>query len=341
MATQLNILSQESRPLIPVALDAGPLSSDLDKLKGKRILFRNNYSKECIPLQSLSDPFNILEILHLREFSPNPIKRRIAAVDSSCALIGETEDGAVYAGRVVAVHVTKSKGFTYSRLGPIIIYLQPNGKAGFCGLTKRAVRLMLSDKMLAERFIRTWLERWVQLDLAKNFENSLILVDGGLRSSDLEPQEFSLRVIEGKSQENSNQILGISKASSLRLISSLSSQLDSRVNGSIFLDVTDPIRTLTPCLRCRVLVVRFSTNATVFRVDSSLSNSESDSQVLSDLKFNDVIFRGYPESLRLAHHLSIFDLSTVNSIRAYLSRKYGLVSIPNDDLRATILGKLV
>jgi hypothetical protein len=37
----------------------------------------------------------------------------------------------------------------------------------------------------------------------------------------------------------------------------------------------------------------------------------------------------------------VFDSSTISSIRSYLSRKYRLINIPSDDLRATILGKLV
>jgi len=79
----------------------------------------------------------------------------------------------------------------------------------------------------------------------------------------------------------------------------------------------------------------------VFRVDVSRCNVEEDSQVLGDLKQNDLFFRGYPETLRLAHHLSVFDSSTISSTRSYLSRRFGLIHIPSDDLRATVLGKLV
>ena len=61
--------------------------------------------------------------------------------------------------------------------------------------------------------------------------------------------------------------------------------------------------------------------------------------MLGDLKANYLFFRGYPETLRLAYHLAVFDSSTISSIRGYLSKKYRLIHIPSDDLRATILGK--
>jgi len=101
------------------------------------------------------------------------------------------------------------------------------------------------------------------------------------------------------------------------------------------------VKVFTPSFAGRVLVARFSQNSRVFRVDVSRVNVEEDSQVLSDLKQNDLLFRGYPETLRLAHHLAVFDSSTISSTRSYLSRKYGLIHIPSDDIRATILGKLV
>ncbi len=345
MNSQLNILlgTSPGQTAQASSFSFSPFCVDLANLQGKRVQFRSDFSKDCIPLQSLRNTGKKGLILDIKEFSVHPKERNIAAIDSSCALIGETEDGAIYAGRVAAVRAINSKIQSYVRYGPVIFYLEPNMDIDqlTSKISLKAIRVMLFDRALAERFIRIQLERWVQSELAGNSSDAIILIDGGLKSSELEPKGFPLKVIEKQCEENNNQLLGISKASCLKLISSFASELEYCERGALFLDVTDSLRALLTHLQCRVLVVKFSPNATAFRVDSSWFNSDADSQVLSDLKSNDTIFRGYPETLRLAHHLSIFDPSTVNSIRAYLSRKYALTPVPTDDLRATVLGKLV
>ena len=173
-------------------------------------------------------------------------------------------------------------------------------------------------------------------DLRSNF-----LVDGSIRSSALETREFSLRQLEKVGESNSNSLVGVGKTSSLRIVSTAANLLQSVGRSGNYFDITDSVKVFSPGVESRVLVARFSPNSRVFRVDVSRINPEEDAQVLSDLKQNDLFFRGYPETLRLAHHLSVFDSSTIASTRSYLSTKYKLVHIPSDDVRATILGKLV
>ena len=323
------------------------LQSRLLSLSGKKVFFRSDFTKETIPLQSPADhqtttssiPFQVREIS-----SSSPRQRLVVAVDSSCVLIGETEEGAIYAGRVAVVYASRSKVVKYCRAGPIIFYLDPTTIRSELGQEAfgKVARLILHDRTLAERFIRTQLERTAQLEASRACSDSLILVDGSLRSSILEPRTHSLKQLERTSEENFNQLVGISKASSVKFLAKTASSLQSLGRpGGVFVDVTDSVRALIPSIECRVLLARFTRNSQVFRVDFSHHNAEEECQVLSDLKFNDVLFRGYPETLRLAHHLSVFDASTVSSVRSYISSKCGVIHVPSDDLRATILGRLV
>jgi len=343
MNSQLNIVPQvEKTPLLELETLADNHEACLSTLSGMKVLFRSDFGKEAIPLQNLESapgecPYQI------RSFSSDSKERLVTAIDSSCVLIGETEQGAIFAGRVAVVSAKGSKIAKYYRAGPFIFYMTMNYLAEQVKnmLPQKAVRAIASDNSLAERFIRIKLERSAQILSAKMNYGSIVLVDGALKSSSLEARENSLKDLEAIAEGNENQIVGIGKSSVLRVVSRAANLLQTVGGAETFFDITDTIRLFFSSTEARILVARFSPNASVFRVDVSRRNSEEDSKVLSDLKKNDLFFRGYPESLRLAHHLSVFDSSTISSIRSYLSRKYGLIHIPSDDLRATILGKLV
>jgi len=326
------------------AFQKDKLQSKLVVLSGKRVFFRSDFSKETIPLQELGDLSSSSEIPYrLREINCSSRERTVVGIDSSCALIGETDDGAIYAGRVAIVYASRSKIIKYCRAGPIIFYLDPSTLQEELGthFPSKAVRLVLYDRTIAERLIRIRLERMAQIEVSKNCSDIILLVDGSLRSSILEPKCLALKDLERCCEENFNQLLGISKTTSLRFISRPASALLLLPKSQVYVEITDSVRALYPGIESRVLLSKFSSNSQVFRVDFSYKNSENEGQVLSDLIFNDLLFRGYPETLRLAHHLSVFHNSMVSFVRSYLSSKCGIIQVPSDDLRATILGRLV
>ncbi|MDA4129883.1 MAG: DNA double-strand break repair nuclease NurA [Thaumarchaeota archaeon] len=344
MPNQLSIVPQ--RAISDNLVDLESLTSDLDTslstLTGMKVFFRTDYSKESVPLENLESfpkpcPYPI------RNFSQRTRDRKIIAVDSSCALIGETEEGSIFAGRVAVVSASKSKIITYYRAGPFVYYLTMKYLSEELrgSLPSRTLRAIASDNTFAERYIRIRLERHAQILAAKTNTDSIILVDGSIRSSALETRVLSLRELERVAESNSNSLLGVGKTSCLRIVSTAANLLQSVGSSGNYFDISEFVRIFSPNIESRVLVARFSHNSRVFRVDASRINPEDDAQVLSDLKQNDLLFRGYPETLRLAHHLAVFDSSTISSTRSYLSKKYRLVHIPSDDVRATILGKLV
>ena len=343
MNNQLNLVPAPE--IMHNLIDLETLSTDvsLSRLNGKKVFFRSDYSKEAIPLQNLDFLPSRGPPYQLQEFSLQARERQVIAIDSSCVLIGETDDGSIFAGRVAAVHASRGKIKNYHRAGPFIFYMSPSAISEELKdrLPQKAIRAIASDDSLAERYIRLRLERSAQIRSARSSSDSIMLVDGALRSSLLETRNISLKELEKVCEGNFIHLLGVSKSSTLRVISNASSSLQSLGGSGSYYEVTDSLRVFYPSVEARVLVAKFSSNAPVFRVDASRCNVEEDSQVLADLKFNDIFFRGYPETLRLAHHLSVFDSSTIASIRSFLSRKFGLIRIPSDDLRATVLGKLV
>ena len=345
MNNQLNIvpsIEATSPSLFDIESLAGNHEASLSSLSGMKVFFRSDFAKEVIPLQNLESGVSETPY-QLRSFSSESKEKQVIAIDSSCALIGETEQGAIFAGRVATVSAKSSKIARYYRAGPFIFYMTMKYLSEQVRnvLPPKAVRAIASDNSLAERFIRIKLERSAQILSAKTNSKSIIVVDGALKSSTLESRNLGLRELEKTAEENENQVVGIGKSSTLRVISGAANLLQNVGQSETYFDITDAVRLFFSSVESRILVARFSRNSTVFRVDTSHRNTDDDSRVLGDLKRNDLFFRGYPESLRLAHHLSVFDSSTIASIRSYLSRKYGLVHVPSDDLRATILGKLV
>ena len=337
MNNQLNLI-----PRNEPGIDVGVLKEGLVNLTGKRVLFRSDYKREAISLQYADEQSTRLPY-EIRSFSSQPRERNVIGIDSSCVLIGETEDGTIFAGRVATVSASGSKILRYQRAGPFIYYMNQKmiDSEISSGIPRRTMNAIVSDSALAERFIRIRLERAAQIYAARTNSDSVILIDGSIRASMLESAQFSLRLLERETEDNFNQLLGVTKTSNIKLVARAAAALSTSKTSSAYADLTDSLRILGVGTSSKILVARFTQGSQVFRVDVSSANAEHESQVLADVKRNDILFRGYPETLRLAHHLSIFDSAAISSIRGYLSKKYGLVQIPSDDLRATILGKFV
>lgn len=344
MTNQLNLVpaTDSLRQLVDIESLSENMDNSLTNLMGKKVFFRSDFSKEVIPLQMQESITKALPY-QIQNFAQNPRERQVIGIDSSCALIGETEDGSIFAGRVAIVSSSKTRIRAHCRAGPFIFYMNQKTLAEELSSTlpRKIIRAILSDTALAERFIRIRLERSAQLQVARTNSDALILVDGSIKSSALETSALCLRELERSAEENFNQLVGFSKTSSIKFVSSAAGMLQSTGTSGSFFDITDSLKIFVPHLESRVLVARFSPNSQVFRVDMSRVNVEEDSQILADLKHNDIFFRGYPETLRLAHHLSVFDSFTISSTRSYISKKFGMIRIASDDLRATILGKLV
>lgn len=321
------------------------LGTKLERMAGKRVIFRTDFSKEAIALQNLRLSNRDYSTHVFQEFSNCPRERTVASIDSSCALIGETEDGSIYAGRVATVFSQKGMIQSYWRAGPIIVYVDSKvltAEFSNNNLGRKLASLILFDRTIAERFVRMNLERRAQLQVASSLTDSIIVADGALKASILEQKESTFKKVQDTCEENANEFLGISKTTSLRLVSNAISALQAHPKSQVFYDLTSSLGVLVPLFRSgHITIAKFNANSPVFRVDFSSSNSENPAQLFADLKFNDTFFRGYPETLRLAHHLSILDSSTISSVRTFLAKKYDLIQIPSDDLRSTILGKLV
>ena len=64
------------------------------------------------------------------------------------------------------------------------------------------------------------------------------------------------------------------------------------------------------------------------------------SQSLGMLLGNDVVAGGYPETLRLAHHISTFTSTEMTCLRSHILNNYDVTELAADDIRRTLLGSI-
>ena len=55
---------------------------------------------------------------------------------------------------------------------------------------------------------------------------------------------------------------------------------------------------------------------------------------------NDAVSSGYPETLRLAHHISTFTGTELTCLRSHVLNNYDVTELAADDIRRTLLGSI-
>ena len=333
MATQLNP---------PATLSVGDfgifeslskcLPPKLEELKGKKIMFSSD-DKSLVPLNGwgtkLQSCATVSTIRPIREST------MVAAIDSSSIKLAETEEGGLYAVKCGVAMAYGGTALMHFKIGPMLFYLS-EGTVYDSELEDRLARLVIADSEVARRLIRVRAERAIQFELASQLRNSIILVDGSLRSSVFEDRDRSL----SKTAENCvlyrNQLVGISKQTKLKVLERAAVPL-TNVPGPAYLEVDMIIKSLIKGTFGRNLMARLESNAAVLRIDIV---GETD-KALARLIGNDCIAHGYPETLRLAHHISTFSGTEVTCLRGHVLNSYDVQELASDDIRRTLLGSIM
>lgn len=312
--------------------------SCITKLNGKKIVFNTN-NADVQPIGGWPSKDSSIVV---KEFSRFQMPILIASIDSSCIPIADAEDGYVYVARVAVAFFYDGRPLNYIRIGPLIFHLNEQNT---CRLLSdqpecnRLSKLVLLDKAIAQRMIRIRLERLIARELSCNLSGGIILIDGSLKNSIFDPSNSSLSDILKIARKEKNRIVGISKSSKLRFLNSPLRELHCINKAPVYSDIHYLVSPFLQGLVGRVLLVKFTQDGFVFRVD--VADFEScHEETLSLLRNNDTFFRGYPESLRIAHHLSIFSNSDCISIKSYLTKKAGAIELPSECSRKVILGSL-
>jgi hypothetical protein len=310
------------------------LAPKLDILKGKKIVFCYD-DKKMMPLDGWgmrSNPYSTTTITTIRPIKENTL---VAAIDSSSIKLAETDDGSLYGIKCGLATAYAGRTLMHFKIGPGLFYLSEK-TVHESELEERLSRLVLLDDDLAKRLIRVRVERVVQKEIASHFTNSVILVDGSLKASIFEERDCRISKISESSVLRKNMLLGISKSTKLKALDRAAAPL-TKVPEPAYIEVDDIIKSLIRNAIGSNLMVKLEKGSSpILRADIVGDVSQS----LGTLLGNDVVAGGYPETLRLAHHISTFTSTEVTCLRSHILNNYDVTELAADDIRRTLLGSI-
>jgi hypothetical protein len=279
----------------------------------------------------------------LRELSLEPAGERapVAAVDSSVAILGESDVGVFAAFRCAIVyndgrppqrfeyiaHITEASRSAYVKLrGLLSSSALHEVRSPTCSLDRLVYRFMNVIERLAQRYACT------------QVRNGVVLWDGALtRTKETGADVFraSIRL----AVEHGNSIVAVSKKTRLRLVTGerLAAVLEGR-EGAFAVEVEDLLPdNIRRDLMGRVYVVKFTEDGFPFRVD--VAPKEGDCLATLRKLVSSVSFiHGYPEPLAQAHMQAYFTRSEIIALQAYVRDHYSLREADLFDVRVHVLG---
>lgn len=336
MATQLNPPFYASLSLGDLGIAESVskcLAPKLDGLRGKKIVFSRD-DKKMIPVDGWglkSNPYTTATITTIR---PIKDKALVAAIDSSSVKIAETEEGSLYGIKCGIAMAYAGRALMHFKIGPVLFYLSESTIQD-SDLEERLARLVLMDDDYAKRLVRVRAERAVQKELASHFTNSIILVDGSLKTSVFEERERSIGKIAESCVLRRNMMIGISKGTKLKVLDRAAAPL-TKVPGPAYIEVDTIIKSLIRNTVGSNSMVKLEKSSPVLRADIVGDRSES----LGMLLGNDPVAGGYPETLKLAHYISTFTGTEMTCLRSHVLNSYDVTELAADDIRSMLLGSI-
>jgi len=312
------------------------LSEQLDEIANRRNTVTNSTEQTNLPFRmdgNLNQIFTVTpKVIH-----PSEKLTIVSAVDSSVIYLTRTKEGKLYAAKSGIVISAGKRILSHLRLGPMLIHITEeflqNSKIE-CNLAG----LVLVDSNIAKRLTRIRLERAIQLVLSRRLKNSIILIDGALKPSIFEDGYSTMqRIIEISTMSN-NDVIGLSKNTNMTILLQLEKVLKALPYPAC-VDIAYVIKSLARNTMGNNFLVKLGKNEYeyVFRADIC-PVSGNDLACLGRLIGNDMLFRSYPESLRIAHHVSIFTNTEVSSLKGLISRFHGKEDFDQATVRKNVLG---
>lgn len=313
-------------------------SEQLDEvLKGKRIMFSlGRDPRPVFPIQGWRSCYQDCSI-DPKVIHPSEKSTTIVSVDSSAIHLAETEDGLLFSTKSGIVISSSKQILHHIILGPMLLYLT-KGSVDSSNLDNNLANLILMDSNSAKRLIRIRLERALQLNISRLFNDSILLVDGSLSPSVFENHDNTINRVIEVSSLNHNHVIGLCKNTRVRIFNQLETILQ-LIPEPACVDVDYLVKGLSRTKSGKNMLVKLGgyENDYVLRAEVCSANG-NDLECLEELIGNDIIFRSYPESLRIAHHVSTFTDAEISSLKEHVLRSYGVVEIDRTITRKDLLG---
>ena len=270
----------------------------------------------------------------VEHFSAKRSQIPIVTFDSTCITALHSKNYLILAARAVAVNKDKSFSKRYHRWGPLFFSrVQQN-----IGIDQSSIDGKYGSIWI-EEFIQSQVRLSLELCLLKRAfntsDNSLIIFDGSPNSN------FTDDILSPHLNQVQNHpiaIVGISKTS-------MSDYFGSPFE---FLEMTSKTPSYVEIKRNNskshsnwaTFAVKFSNSGLPLRVDILPLKISDPIQILEILAGSDSFYSGYPESLRLAHHLSVFTPLESSGLKNLIETKTRHRELYYRNRRLTFLGSI-
>jgi hypothetical protein len=283
-------------------------------------------SPQAVALNSENKP-------KIRSFqSKFPLDHDVVAIDSTSIVLGYVPEGLV--GAIRASVIIKPKGKKHYRkeqYGAYLVVVTNYNKDDLYASTRELVygestRARAPDLRKTLDRLRSLLERHLQFEAVKSFNNTLLLIDGSLMAGAVADPMFVIKKLVSDAAANENAIVALSKSTTLTLRENqfgILSLIDGIPNACYVGDLREHLTQQQDRYAGCVYVGRLTPNGEAFRFDipqnTALPHKEVFSMV-SGLSGE----HGYPEALKLAHMTSVFSSIEVIELQAAAINLYGL-----------------
>ena len=308
-----------------------------EALKGKKIMFTRD-EKNLLPVEGWGIKANPYCTTPVTTIQPIVGNTMVSAIDSSTIQIADTEEGSLYGVKSGVAISIGGHALMHFKIGPILFYLSEQ-TIGNSEIDHRLAKLILADSDFAKRMIRLRVERAIQMKLSRRLSKSILLVDGSLKSSLLEDRSQNIKTVAENCSLQQNSMIGISKNTRFKILDRISNPL-TKIRVPAYMDVDLIVKSLVRNTIGNSLLVKFSSNnSPVLRVDVVTPNYDKD-ESLGKLLGNESMVHGYPETLQLAHHISIFTNTEISCLKGHVLSNCDVIELVSEDIRKTLLGSI-
>lgn len=291
------------------------------------------------------------ESLTLRPEAKIPIKRispilpegRVVAIDGTSMTLGHIEDGVVGAVRAALIISEPSKKtIKVRRYGPYLLAPTNQNKQTLYEKMRETV-FKITKKAHAPNYVmmidraRSFLEKLLQLEAAKNHTDSLLLFDGSLISGTMDSPTKFVKAVLDRAAGNRNDVAAISKRTMVSLEPTKKSILSvlKEVHGPCYAEVKPYISQRKERYLGNIFVGKFTRHGEPFRVDIPDHSRSGHVSILSQLSGLAGDY-GYPEELKMAHVMCILSSIEVLELQSAATRLYDMQI--KEDIRKKIFG---
>lgn len=276
-----------------------------------------------------------------------PIKEEttIVGIDVSSIKIGETNEGIICAIRGTIVWKEKNR-YKYLRIGPFLLHITEENRTEIYHFLRQHSLSMPTEPLNHSNLINmpmklgNLLERWIKMEISCTSQNSIILWDGSLTAGTADNPTKTITQILEIARNRLNTVLAFSKTTQVRLLGHKITDLNGHCKPPYLLQINGFPTTAGPIhFLGNTYVAKLANSSLSFRLDIYRETMpEQQIEAVQRLLGNEMLFYGYPETLRLAHIYSTFTAIEVIGIQRFITKQCKIEIVNRPNIRRILFG---